>query len=266
MTTSRLLATWFRTGFFLLLMATLLPLPAEAAHHYNLEDGFPTELADTIPIAYRERELLANVRWEHTGEGAEKFRLIPRAEYGLWLNTQLEIDAPFEFGEAVEDDEFKTVGVGLLYNFNQEGLYLPAIALGGRADFTVGDEEDGVDTTLKLILSKTICRSTQWQRLHLNAAWKHNDDAADDERDDMYKFIVGYDRRMNPDTVLILDFVREQEKERGEEINLLEAGVRYQLTPLTVIAVGVAAGAGADSPDFRATLAWQHSFNAWFLQ
>lgn len=139
------------------------------------------------------------------------------------------------------------------------------MALAAKADFPVGDEEDGVDSTLKLILSKTICRSAQWQRLHLNAAWTNNAEAEDDERDDMYKFVFGYDRRLNADTVLILDYVREQEKERDEEINLVEAGIRYQLTPLTVIALGAGAGFGEDSPDFRASLAFQHSFNAWYF-
>lgn len=248
------------------LVAAFVSTEAPAADHYNLEEGLPVELTDTIPTKYRNTEAQGFFRWEHTGEGEEKFLLVPRLEYGLWLNTQLSVDAPFEFGEAIEDDEFKTVGVELFYNFNQEGLYFPAVALAAKADFPVGDEEDGVDTTVKLILSKTIGRSAQWQRLHLNAAWTNNSEAADDERDDLYKFIVGYDRRMNADTILVLDYVREQEKERGEEINLVEVGIRYQLTPLTVIAAGAGAGIGEDSPDFRLALAFQHSFNAWYFR
>ena len=90
----------------------------------------------------------------------------------------------------------------------------------------------------------------------MNAAWTNNAEAEDDERDDMYKFVIGYDRRLNADTVLILDYVREQEKEKNEEINLVEAGIRCQLTPLTVIAAGAGAGIGEDSPDFRITLAF----------
>jgi hypothetical protein len=243
----------------------MAPAEVPAADHYNLEDGLPTELADSIPISYRNTEGQGFARWEHTGEGEEKFLLVPRLEYGLWLNTQVSVDAPYEFGEAVDDDEFKTAGVELLYNFNQEGLLFPAVALAGKADFPLGDEEDGVDTTLKLILSKSICRSAQWQRVHLNLAWKHNSEANDDERDDMYKLIVGYDRRLNADTVLVLDYVREEEKEEDTEINMVEAGIRYQCTPLTVISAGAGAGIGEDSPDFRLTLAFQHSFNAWNL-
>src|SRR5690606_6552063 len=93
-------------ALFLLLAVAVLPLPPGAARRHSLADGFTTELRDSIRIACRERELMASFRWEHTREGEEKFRLLPRTEYGLWLNTQLEIDAPFEFGQAVEDDEF----------------------------------------------------------------------------------------------------------------------------------------------------------------
>jgi hypothetical protein len=248
------------------LAVLMVPGTSRAADHYNLEAELPTELTDTIPIDYRNTELQGFFRWQHTREGQEEFHLVPRLEYGLFPNAQLEIEAPYEFGEAVEDNEFKTVGVELLYNLNQEGLYLPAIAVAGRADFAVGDEVDGTDTTAKLILSKTIGKSAMWNRLHLNAAWTRVDKPAEDERDDLYAFVVGYDRRISADAILILDYVRRQERERGHDINLVEAGMRYQCTPLTVVAWGVGAGIGEDSPDFRATIGFQHSFNGWFFR
>lgn len=263
-----------KTGLFLpllfaLMLAAPIPWPgastALAADHFNLEDGLPVEVTDTLPIPYRSLEFQPFVRWDHTEQGEERFRAVPRFEYGLFRNAQIQLDAPFVFGEAVEDDEFKTVGLELMYNFNQEGLLFPAVALAGKADFPVGDEEDGVDTTLKLILSKTVGRSAQWHRVHLNASWKRNNESEEEERDDRYVLILGYDCRVRPDTILVLDYVRQEEKRKNEDTNLLEAGLRYQLTPLTVIAAGVGAGFGEDSPDFRTTLAFQHSFNAWFL-
>lgn len=190
---------------------------------------------------------------------------MPRLEYGLWLNTQLSVDAPYEFGEAVGDNEFKTMGVELFYNFNQEGFSFPAVALAGKADFPVGDEVDGTDTTVKLILSKTVGQSTHWQRVHLNAAWMYNDDANDDERTDHYKFIVGYDCLLDADTIFVIDYVWEQEQEENVDINFVEAGIRRQLTPLTVIAGGFGAGIGSDSPDFRITLGFQHSLNVLYF-
>ena len=115
---------------------------------------------------------------------------------------------------------------------------------------------DGVDTVLKLILNKTIGRGFQWQRVHANvSAMPH-----EDERENYFSGIIGYDRLIGPDTVLVLDFVREQEKEEDRDSNLLEAGIRYQLTPLVVLTAGAAAGIGEDSPDFRTILGFQKSF------
>jgi hypothetical protein len=60
--------------------------------------------------------------------------------------------------------------------------------------------------------------------------------------------------------MLVTDFVREQEREKDKTANILEAGIRRQLDPLTVLAIGVGAGIGPDSPDIRVTGAFQRSF------
>jgi hypothetical protein len=72
-------------------------------------------------------------------------------------------------------------------------------------------------------------------------------------------------RRLNADTVLVLDYVREQENEEDKEINLVEAGIRYQCTPLSVISTGAGAGIGEDSPDVRIAVSFQHSFTACYF-
>ncbi|MFN7141083.1 MAG: hypothetical protein ACK4UN_17270, partial [Limisphaerales bacterium] len=75
-----------------------------------------------------------------------------------------------------------------------------------------------------------------------------------------YTAIIGYSRRLNADTLIVADFVREQERERGENSNIVEVGIRRQITPLTLIAIGLGAGIGEESPDFRATAGFQKSF------
>ncbi|MGB3226029.1 MAG: hypothetical protein WBB23_24785, partial [Desulforhopalus sp.] len=97
----------------------------------NLEEGLPTELADTIPTHYLNTELQGLARWTRTHEGEENFLLEPRLEYGIWYNTQVSLSVPYEFGEAVDEDEIKDIDLELFYNFNQETLVIPAFALAG---------------------------------------------------------------------------------------------------------------------------------------
>ena len=80
----------------------------------------------------------------------------------------------------------------------------------------------------------------------------------------MMKPYFGYDRLLNARTQLVLDYVWEQEKEVDREANIIEAGLRYQYTPLAVLAAGIGTGVGDDSPDLHITMAFQHSFNGWY--
>lgn len=72
--------------------------------------------------------------------------------------------------------------------------------------------------------------------------------------------ILGYSRRLDADTILVADFVREQKREKNVEANIVEVGIRRQITPLTVLSFGLGAGTGDESPEFRATAGFQRSF------
>ncbi len=231
-----------------------------ASDHYNLEEGIPVEVEDSLPTAYLNREIQAYFRWERTDDDEDRFKAATILEYGVMRNAQVELEVPFVWGEAVEEEGIGDVQLAALYSFNQETLWIPGLALKGVLEFPTNEDSRGVDTTLKLILSKTLGRSTLWNRLHINASWKHNSGAQKDEREDYYVAVAGWDVRVGPETLLIVDFVREQEKEKGKEANIVETGLRYQLTPLTVLAAGVGAGIGDESPEVRTTIGFQHSF------
>jgi hypothetical protein len=112
---------------------------------------------------------------------------------------------------------------------------------------------------LKLIATKSITK-TGLDRLHINAAWVHNAGQLPDEREHLYHIVFGYSRRLGADTVIVADYVREQERKEGETFDILEIGLRRQITPLTVISGGIGAGLSKDSPDVRVTLGFQKSF------
>lgn len=247
------------TGMLMAFCISSLLSPVCASDHTNLEEGLPVRIEDAYPIGYLGREFQGLFRYDRTRDGKDLFILDPRLEYGFARNWQAKITAPFRLGSANLTGS-GNVGLEVFHNFNQESLRVPAFAISARADFPSGRDSSGVDTTLKFIASKTRGRSTLLHRLHLNVAWKHNEGRRMGERTDAYMLAFGYSRRLSPDTIFVADYVRDQELYEDKTSNVIEVGIRRQLTPLTTLAVGVGAGIGPDSPPFRFTLGFQHAF------
>lgn len=229
-----------------------------AADHLNLEEGLPTELEDAYPIAFRGREIQTHLSYEHEEDGKDRVTIQPQVEFGFAPNAQGKITVPFYLGDADKENS-GNVGLEAFYNFNTEGIYVPAFALSARADLPTGREAAGIDTTLKAIATKSVSR-TGLDRVHLNGAWKRNAGRGPMEREHMYKFVAGYSRRLGADTVVVADYVREEEEEKGKTFDIIEVGLRRQLTPFTVLSGGVGAGVSKDSPNVRVTFGFQKSF------
>lgn len=255
------------SAFASLLAAVVFINSAEAADHNNLEEGLPITIEDAFPIAYRGREVQGLVRYDNLDDdpdGNHLFTLEPRFEFGAFRNFQAEIRVPYRVGSAGDAETGEAAFEGL-YNFNAETLTLPAFALKAGVGVPFGPDTEGAETTLKAILTKTIGETWLNRKIHLNAAWVHKFDAMDDERDDRYVLALGYSQPLRSDLLLVADIVREQELEEDKAINLVEAGLRWQMTPLTVLTAGVGAGFGPDSPDVRATIGFQHALTVFPL-
>lgn len=230
--------------------------PAQAADHLNLEEGLPTEVEDAYPIPYKGLEVQSLLRYERNGN-EDRLLIEPRLEYGIAPNTQARISVPFSFGDGGEDN-IEDVGVELFYNFNSESVSVPAFAISVSADLPTGPESASVDPTVRLLATKSIGNANM-DRLHLNLGYSRNFAPQAGERRDQFSAILGYSRRINSDTMLVSDFVFEQDKEADTDAYLLELGIRHQLDPLTVFSVGAGAGLTSDSPDVRVTLGIQRS-------
>ncbi len=236
---------------------SLFPKTAQAADHLNLEEGIPLEVEDAYPIPYQGIELQGVTKYDRIN-GKDSFMIEPRIEYGIAPNTQATISVPFQFGSA-ESDGIGDVGVEVLYNFNAESLKTPAFAIAVGADFPTGVDSAGVDPSVKLIMTKTLGTGAKLDRLHLNVGYTYNDARKGGERSDRFKAVAGYSRRLGSETILVTDFVYEQEEEKNKDAYILELGIRHQTTPLTVWSIGAGVGIGRDSPDFRVTAGIQQS-------
>lgn len=230
--------------------------PAAAADHLNLEEGLPTEVEDAYPVPYKGLELQGVFRYERDGY-KDRILLEPRLEYGVAPNAQVRLAVPLSFGNGGINN-IEDVGVEVFYNFNAESVTLPAFAVSVGADFPTGPDSSGVDPSVRLLATKTIGNANM-DRLHLNLGYTQNFGTEVDERSNQFSAILGYSRRLNSDTMLVADFVFEQEDEIDTDAYLLELGVRHEIDPLTVFSAGAGAGLTSDSPDFRVTVGFQRS-------
>jgi hypothetical protein len=157
-----------------------------------------------------------------------------------------------------ESDENGSFGVGGLHNFNGEGIYLPALAPAGELTVPFGPGGERVETELKFIATKSLGGFVP-RRLHLNVSWVHAYDSEDDERADRYRAALGYSQPISANLLFVGDVAREQNLEEGDDANFVEAGLRYQLTPLAVLTAGGGVGFGDDSPDGRIPVGFQYA-------
>lgn len=236
--------------------------PAQAADHMNLDEGLPITIEDAFPTPYRNYEAQVLGQYDNVRDdsrGNDVFTVEPRLEAGLFRNFQAEIGVPYRLGNTSDRDS-GDVNIDGLYNFNAETLALPAFALKAGVGVPFGRDSQGAQTVLKAIATKTIGETWENRRVHLNAAWLHKfDRRTDDERSDGYLVGVGYSQPVASDTVLVADLIREHQIEDDRESNVVEAGVRWQLDPLTVFSAGAGAGFLDESPRFRFLVGLQHT-------
>jgi hypothetical protein len=134
------------------------------------------------------------------------------------------------------------------------------MALAGRIDVPTGVNTTGLDTHVRFLATKTLPYTSLFQRVHVNVSWIRNSDPMSDERQNRYVAIVGYSALVARATVFVADYVREQQRSKGADSNIIELGIRQIINPLTVLSLGVGAGIAEESPTMRVTLGIQYSF------
>ena len=254
----------------------VFPDTVSAADHTNLEEGLPVTIEDAYAIKQNAIEAQGYFQYDRTRrdpEGKDRFWVVPRLEFGPLPNTQFTIEVPYRFGDASETQqgEFRSQ---LLYNFNTEGRVLPAFAVSGTVYQPFGYQSGGTETELKFLATKSLdtldpSGSSPYsyvpRRLHFNASWFHNYDpltGPNAERQDRYRVGVAYSQPLTNDLLLVTDVYRETDRARRSAINIAELGVRYQLTPQTILTGAGGVGFGGDrSQDFRFTFGFQRTLS-----
>ena len=257
------IARYLWAAAFALAASGLATAPLGAQIDYrNLDGDRPTRVEDAYPVERYAFELLIPYRVERDG-GATVHASVLELEYGFLPNAQIGFKAPLG---AVNSGGTTTSGLsGLrvfaLYNFNTEGLVLPAFSLRTDVTFPVGSL-GGSDThvTVKGIVTRSFGRT----RLHLNGAYSFGTDGtpATVEAAERWWFGAALDRTLFRQSLLLVGEVYALRALSGSptEVNA-SLGLRWQWRPTAVIDVGVARRLRQNAgPDFAITIGLSKAF------
>jgi hypothetical protein len=236
-----------------------------AIDHTNLDETRPLRLEDAYALAEGEIALEAGGGFTLQRRGPNRGLFPAEILYGAYPNLQVGIGTPLSTDPRDIDDRPKSgdLQVSALYNFNQETISLPALALKVGVDTPTGVGARGYGIELKGIITKSIERLS----LHLNAGYEFLTSTSRDEREGRYKFALGASYPIGAPqftrATLVGDVFAEQSTRRGESTFVgTEAGLRYQLTPRIVWDVGI--GTEFAGPAHRSDLFMTTGFSLGF--
>lgn len=254
-------------GVLFLLLVAVPPLRAQIDYR-NLDDDRPTLIEDAYPIERYAFELVAPWRFHKEKGGGNLHALVPELAYGALPNLQIGLKLPVA-GVTPEDPadeagrDWGVAGLRLfaLYNFSTDGPVLPALTLRTDATFPVGSlAGEGTRLTVKGIAT----RSLGLTRLHLNGAYTLGDEAVLGAAEGASKWWYGLaaDRTLfRSSTLLIAElYALRSVATAPVEVNA-SIGLRRQVTPYTVVDVGITRGLRNDvGPQYELTLGLSRAF------
>jgi hypothetical protein len=253
------------TTVCLALLMGLLPNPAYAIDHDNLDESRPLRLEDAYPIAQGELALETGVgisaQRNSRGRGFFPIELL----YGLAPNLQVSLGTTFLTDPKRIEEQTKSgdLQISGLYNFNQETINLPALGVRVTVNVPTGTASSGVDFRIKGLLTKSIGRLS----VHFNPAYEVFLGTTPFERDGRYELALGASYPVGAPkhtlTTLLGDVFTEEPPQRGEaQIAGAEIGIRRQWTPWTVLDAGI--GTEFAGPSHRSTFFATMGFSVGF--
>lgn len=243
---------------YIVLPSLLITKAVSAAEPAKLSSFQPLTVEDAYPTRFNRVEAETIFRWDHERDNKDLFEPRARVKWGALENLQLSVQVPYRLGTTSDRDSGQVV-FDSLYQFTKDRDGLPAMAISPSIAPSLGQQQ-GTETNLTFLATKSLSGKQEGPNLHLNLSWLHIIDNAATDRENRYRAVVGYSHPFSKDTALVLDFVREQRRERGSNSNFVEIGVRQRVAEDLTFSVGAGAGIGEDSPDARVVVGLQKSF------
>lgn len=230
----------------------------------NLDDDRPTRVEDAYPAERYAFEFMVPYSYARDRTGVVIQASVLELEYGIFRNAQVGFNAPLAGLRSSGGPTtwgLSGLRVFALYNFNTDGLLLPAIALRADAAFPVGSL--GGDET-HVSLKGIITRSWGPTRLHLNGAVRLGRDAPGPAVEGIERWWYGaaLDRTLFRHSLLLIGEVYASRDLEAVPVEVnASLGLRWQWRPTAVIDVGIARrlrkGLG---PDYAVTIGMSNAF------
>lgn len=225
----------------------------------NLESNFPTELEDAEPVEHGRKQIILPLLWDWERSNTHRLQPEPRFQWGFAERSQLSLSVPITAG-STDRTGSGDVRLEWMRKFNDESRMLPAVAGFVRIDLPSGRQSHGVDTNLRLAATKTLGTRPNTHQVHANVIWIKNVAPQEQERAERARLMLGYSTLMTQRSVLVVNLIREQSRERGQMASIAELGLVHELAPGLNMALGVGTGRGGVAPRLRLVGGLQQEF------
>ena len=232
---------------------------ATAVEPERLSSFQPLTIQDAFPTRLGQVELEAAFRWDRTREDNGSFEPRPRIKLGALPGLQLSVGGPVPPRGREQRQPGRRGGRCAVPALRRARRLLPALHRGRAALFPMAARGHG-DEPGAACDQAADQRGTAGPALHLNVAWRHMIDGSPTEGENRYIAAAGYSHPVSRSATLLANFVCEEERQRGRETNLIEAGVRQRVAENLVLSAGIGFGIGDELPSARIIVGIQHSF------
>jgi hypothetical protein len=242
--------------------------PSEPDERVNADYGLPVTVEDAFVPEPGETEAQLHFFYDHQRPGSNDDKQFGRhlftpeaeAEIGIISGLSATVKANYSLGDA-EEAKGGEVSAGAKWNFLQFQDLRPALSLSGTVSVPYGySASSSVNTTLSLFGSQPLGRGADAPFLHVNLSWTHTFDREEDTRANSFMGVLGVAVPVAESTAIVADFAHEQLDEKGRIDNLIEVGVRQEVSNGLTLGAGVGAGVGGSVTNFRALVGVQESF------
>ncbi|MBI3298940.1 MAG: hypothetical protein HYZ75_12290 [Elusimicrobia bacterium] len=214
---------------------------SDALDHKNLDAGRPLKLEDPYALAAGEFAVEAGAGFSRNRGDSEQGIFPLQVLYGASPNFQVSLGSAY-LDPRRPDDAPKSgdLGLGALYNLNQETLSTPALGLKAEGRFPTGEDSSGTDARIGLLITKSVDRLS----LHLNGSHEFLGGAPAGARDGRNRLVFGASHpwgapRRTLLTLVADAFVEQSVMSGTKETVGAEIGFRRMLSPRVVWDAGL---------------------------